>query len=334
MQPRDRYRSDRCGCDHPPSPGNRVEGRAVGHAGPTVADLATPDDHLLAGPDHRVATPCRPGGRGSIAVESVGTVVVGATVVVGGSVVAGIEVAGEEVAGDEVTTGVVWVSHWAPGLVPPHRELSLHRRAHLQPPWQQTVDRGSPRWSARMAFQPVYASDGLPSYPYNPAQVTPISFSLLSPQLQRDGKERQDQLEPRPVDPATRALVLHRGPGQGQLAGRIEWRPEGYVDGGRAYAASNLTFRRPSESQLKVKSLGSTCTTGATAPPRSTTSLLRLACGGPGANRLQRPPSGVGAILRRRRLGLRGGHRAACQPRGSPRGATRRSTIGSALKTR
>ena len=114
----------------------------------------------------------------------------------------------------------------------------------------------APCWSARMAFQPVYASDGLPSYPYNPAQVTRISF--YSYLLNSGGTGQDGRILNWNPDLSTlqhgrwycieaRVKVNSLGQSNGIL--------EGYVDGDRAYAASNLTFRRPSESQLKVKSL-------------------------------------------------------------------------------
>ncbi len=114
----------------------------------------------------------------------------------------------------------------------------------------------APCWSARMAFQPVYASDGLPSYPYNPSSVTRISF--YSYLLNSSGTGQDGRILNWNPDLSTlqhgrwyciegRVKVNSLGQSNGIL--------EGYVDGDRAYAASNLTFRRPSESQLKVKSL-------------------------------------------------------------------------------
>ncbi|HEY6629617.1 MAG TPA: S-layer homology domain-containing protein, partial [Acidimicrobiia bacterium] len=115
---------------------------------------------------------------------------------------------------------------------------------------------GAPCWSARMSFSPVYASDGLPSYSYDPSKVTRISFYsylLNSSGTGQDGKILN-------WDPDLSTLQHGRWyciearvkmNGLGAHNGVLE----GYVDGDRAFAASNLTFRRASEPQLKVKSL-------------------------------------------------------------------------------
>jgi hypothetical protein len=115
---------------------------------------------------------------------------------------------------------------------------------------------GAPCWSARMSFAPVYASDGLPSYSYNPSQVTRISFYSYLLNSSGVGQIGRNQH----WDPDLSTLQHGRWycvearikmNGLGQSNGVLE----GYVDGARAYAASNLIFRRASEPQLKVKSL-------------------------------------------------------------------------------
>lgn len=115
---------------------------------------------------------------------------------------------------------------------------------------------GAPCWSARMAFSPLYAGDGLPSSPVDPSKVTRISFYtylLNSGDVGQTGK------------------ILHWDPNRSTLnhnrwyciEARVKMNSlgqqngilEGYVDGAQAFKASNLKFRRASESQLKVKSL-------------------------------------------------------------------------------
>ncbi len=114
----------------------------------------------------------------------------------------------------------------------------------------------APCWSARMAFSPLYASDGLPSRPVDPTKVTRVSFYaylLNSNDVGQDGKILH-------WDPNLSTLDHNRWyciearvkmNDLGQQNGILE----GYVDGAQAFKASNLKFRRANESQLKVKSL-------------------------------------------------------------------------------
>ena len=113
----------------------------------------------------------------------------------------------------------------------------------------------NPCWSARLAFQPVYPGDGLPSYPYDPSSVTRVSFYsylLNSSEVGETGKIQH-------WDPDLSTLQHGRWyclearvkmNGLGQNNGVLQ----GFVDGSQAFSASNLTFRRASESHLKVKS--------------------------------------------------------------------------------
>lgn len=114
----------------------------------------------------------------------------------------------------------------------------------------------APCWSARMAFSPLYAGDGLPTQPVDPTKVTRISFYgylLNSNDVGQDGK------------------ILHWDPDLATLShnrwycieARVKMNDlgsqngilEGYVDGTKAFNASNLKFRRASEDHIKVKSL-------------------------------------------------------------------------------
>ncbi|HSJ34605.1 MAG TPA: S-layer homology domain-containing protein [Acidimicrobiia bacterium] len=115
---------------------------------------------------------------------------------------------------------------------------------------------GAPCWSARMMFSPLYVNDGLPSDPYDADAVTRIGFYTYS--LNPDGSGRTGDVRPWDADTATLAhgrwycvetrLALNT---PGQPDGVLE----GYVDGKRAFGATNLMFRRASESSLKIKSL-------------------------------------------------------------------------------
>lgn len=113
-----------------------------------------------------------------------------------------------------------------------------------------------PCWSSRMSFSPLYVSDGLPDRTVNPDKVTRVGFYsyLLNNQ-----------------DVGQKGKVLHWDPDLATLdhgqwyciearvamntLGKSDGVLEGYVDGQQAFAASNLRFRRGSESNLKVKSL-------------------------------------------------------------------------------
>lgn len=114
----------------------------------------------------------------------------------------------------------------------------------------------APCWSARLAFSPMYPADGLPSYSYNPSAVTRVSFYsylLDSNEVGQTGKILN-------WDPDLSTLQ------HGQwycLEARVKMNSlgsqngvlEGYVDGEQAFNATNLSFRRAGEPNLKVKSL-------------------------------------------------------------------------------
>lgn len=115
---------------------------------------------------------------------------------------------------------------------------------------------GAPCWSARMAFSPLYPGDGLPTYPVDPSKVTRISFYAYLLNSNDTGQNGR---------------ILHWDPDKSTLrhdrwyciearvkmnqVGQSDGILEGYVDGSEAFKATNLKFRRSSESQLKVKSL-------------------------------------------------------------------------------
>ncbi len=114
----------------------------------------------------------------------------------------------------------------------------------------------APCWSARMAFSPMYTGDGLPSYPFDPDKVTRLSFYAYL--LNSQGSGQNGKILNWDPDVSTlqhgrwycvegRVKMNDLGQSNGVL--------EGYVDGQNAYSAGNLTFRRASESQLKVKSV-------------------------------------------------------------------------------
>jgi hypothetical protein len=114
----------------------------------------------------------------------------------------------------------------------------------------------APCWSARMAFSPVYTYDGLPTKPYDPARVTRVhwyAYLLNSSGAGQDGRILT-------WDPNLSTLEHDKWY---CIEGRIKMNDlgqqngilEGYVDGSQAFEATNLIFRRSSESQLKVKSL-------------------------------------------------------------------------------
>ena len=116
---------------------------------------------------------------------------------------------------------------------------------------------GSPCWSARMAFSPLYPGDGLPDpLPSDPSAVTRISwyaYLLNSGGTGQTGRilhwdpDRSTLHHDRWYCVEARVKVNDLGQQNGIL--------EGYVDGAQAFQAGNLNFRRPSESKLKVKSL-------------------------------------------------------------------------------
>lgn len=113
-----------------------------------------------------------------------------------------------------------------------------------------------PCWSARMAFSPLYAGDGLPDDPVDPSSVTRISFYaylLNSNDVGQNGKilnwdpNKSTLRHNRWYCVEARVKMNDLGQQNGVL--------EGYVDGSQAFKATNLKFRRPAESQLRVKSL-------------------------------------------------------------------------------
>jgi hypothetical protein len=115
---------------------------------------------------------------------------------------------------------------------------------------------GAPCWSARLAFSPLYPGDGLPSSPVDPSTVTRISFYaylLNSSDVGQTGQilhwdpDRATLRHDRWYCVEARVKVNSLGKRNGIL--------EGYVDGSRAFQATNLNFRRASEGHVKVKSL-------------------------------------------------------------------------------
>lgn len=114
----------------------------------------------------------------------------------------------------------------------------------------------SPCWSARMSFSPIYSGDGLPTIPYDPSKVTRVgwyAYLLSSGGAGQDGKILNWNPNLSTLQHGKWYCIEGRVKmnGLGQQNGILE----GYVDGNQAFKASNLTFRRSSESQLKVKSL-------------------------------------------------------------------------------
>jgi hypothetical protein len=115
---------------------------------------------------------------------------------------------------------------------------------------------GAPCWSARMSFSPIYTGDGLPTIPYDPAKVTRVAwyaYLLSSSGAGQDG----DILN---WDPNLSTLQHGKwycieGRVKMNSLGQSNGILEGYVDGKQAFNATNLTFRRSNESQLRVKSL-------------------------------------------------------------------------------
>jgi hypothetical protein len=115
---------------------------------------------------------------------------------------------------------------------------------------------GAPCWSARMSFSPIYASDGLPTIPYDPNGVTRVSwyaYLLNSSGIGQDGRNLQWNANLSTLKHGKWYCIEARVKmnGLGQQNGILE----AYVDGSQAYKATNLIFRRSSEAQLKVKSL-------------------------------------------------------------------------------
>ena len=114
----------------------------------------------------------------------------------------------------------------------------------------------APCWSARMSFQPVYAGDGLPTIPYDPDKVTRVGWYAYLLSSSGAGQDGQNLA----WDPNLSTLQHGRwycieGRVKMNSLGQSNGVLEGYVDGARAYQRANLTFRRSSESQLKVRSL-------------------------------------------------------------------------------
>ncbi|MGA7228220.1 MAG: S-layer homology domain-containing protein [Acidimicrobiia bacterium] len=114
----------------------------------------------------------------------------------------------------------------------------------------------APCWSARMSFSPIYSGDGLPTIPYDPANVTRVGWYAYL--LNSAGTGQTGAI----LNWDPNLSTLQHGKwyciegrvkmnGLGQQNGVLE----GYVDGKQAFNATNLTFRRSSEPQLKVKSL-------------------------------------------------------------------------------
>ncbi|MCH8984841.1 MAG: S-layer homology domain-containing protein [Acidobacteria bacterium] len=139
-----------------------------------------------------------------------------------------------------------------------------------------------PCWSARMSFSPLYPGDGLPSYPYDPAEVTRVGFYAYL----LNGNDVGQTGEVLHWDPdlstlqhglwyCIEARVKLDDPGEknGVL--------QGFVNGQEAFSATNLNFRRSGESQLKVKSLWYDIYYGgsATSPVNNAVSFDSLAAG-------------------------------------------------------
>ncbi len=141
---------------------------------------------------------------------------------------------------------------------------------------------GSPCWSARMSFSPIYNGDGLPTIPYDPNKVTRIgwyAYLLSSGGAGQDGRILN-------WDPNLSTLQHGKwycveGRVQVNTLGQSNGILEGYVDGTQAFKATNLTFRRPGESQVKVKSLWFDVYYGGdgTSPKNNTISFDSLAAG-------------------------------------------------------
>lgn len=113
-----------------------------------------------------------------------------------------------------------------------------------------------PCWSARMAFSPIIDADDVPDYDVDEDRVTQISFYpylLNSSDVGQTGvildwdPNKSTLHHDRWYCIEARVKMNDLGEKNGIL--------EGYVDGSQAFAASNLKFRRSSESHLKVKSL-------------------------------------------------------------------------------
>jgi Polysaccharide lyase 14/S-layer homology domain len=140
----------------------------------------------------------------------------------------------------------------------------------------------SPCWSARMAFSPLYAADGLPSRPVDPAKVTRISFYaylLNSSDVGQDGKILHWDPDLATLDHNRWYCIEARV--KMNTLGQQDGILEGYVDGVEAFKATNLKFRRASESQVKVKSLWFDVYYGgtATSPQRNEIFFDSLAAG-------------------------------------------------------
>jgi hypothetical protein len=141
---------------------------------------------------------------------------------------------------------------------------------------------GAPCWSARMSFSPIYNGDGLPTKPYDPAKVTRVGWYAYL--LSSSGAGRSGDI----LNWDPNLSTLEHGKWY-CIEGRVKMNTlgqsngvlEGYVDGNSAFNATNLTFRRSSESHLKVKSLWFDVYYGgdATSPKNNSISFDSLAAG-------------------------------------------------------
>ncbi len=141
---------------------------------------------------------------------------------------------------------------------------------------------GAPCWSARMSFSPIYAGDGLPTIPFDPDRVTRIgwyAYLLSSGGAGQDGRILNWNANLSTLQHGKWYCIEGRVKmnGLGQSNGILE----GYVDGSQAFKATNLTFRRSNESQVKVKSLWFDVYYGGdgTSPKNNTISFDSLAAG-------------------------------------------------------
>lgn len=112
-----------------------------------------------------------------------------------------------------------------------------------------------PCWSARMMMSPLYAHDGLPSYPYNPNTVTRIGFYayLLN---NSDVGQVGDNL---PWDPDLATLnhgqwYCIEGRAKMNTPGVSNGHLQGYVDGQQAFNKNDVRFRGAGHGELHVKS--------------------------------------------------------------------------------
>ncbi|HSO50042.1 MAG TPA: S-layer homology domain-containing protein [Acidimicrobiia bacterium] len=141
---------------------------------------------------------------------------------------------------------------------------------------------GAPCWSARMSFSPIYNGDGLPTIPYDPARVTRVGWYAYL--LSSGGAGKSGEI----LNWDPNLSTLQHGKWY-CIEGRVKMNAlgesngilEGYVDGNQAFNATNLTFRRPAESHLRVKSLWFDVYYGgdATSPKSNSISFDSLAAG-------------------------------------------------------